>query len=93
MNGKTVLKQLIIIAKGDTIKVVLDARPSSNTDESFETSPIEPLAPQLERANKKFKSAMDLMHAYAAYAHVPLDKETTSLTSFFSGVKPYAFIP
>ena len=33
----------------------------------------EPLAPQLARANKKFKSAIDLMHAYA---HAPLDEET-----------------
>ena len=75
--------------KGDTIKVVLDARPISDTDESVESSPIEPLA-QLERANKKFKPAIDLMHAYA---HATLDKETIFLTSFSSGVKPYAFIP
>ena len=87
--GTTFLKPLIIIPKGDTIKVVLDARHlNSNTDQSFESWPIEPLAPQLARANKKFKSAIDLMYAYA---HAPLDEETITLTSFSSGDKLYAF--
>ena len=88
--GTTFLNPLIIIPKGDTIKVVLDARHlNSNTDQSFESWPIEPLAPQLARANKKFKSAIDLMYAYA---HAPLDEETITLTSFSSGDKLYAFI-
>ena len=43
------------------------------------TRPIEPLAPQLARANKKYKCAIDLMYAYA---HTPLDEET-KLTSLF----------
>ena len=87
--GTTFLNPLIIIPKGDTIKVVLDARHlNSNTDQSFESWPIEPLAPQLARANKKFKSAIDLMYAYA---HAPLDEETITLTSFSSGDKLYAF--
>ena len=88
--GTTFLNPLIIIPKGDTIKVVLDARHlNSNTDQSFESWPIEPLAPQLARANKKFKSAIDLMYAFA---HAPLDEETITLTSFSSGDKVYAFI-
>ena len=88
--GTTFLNPLIFIPKGDTIKVVLDARNlNSNTDQSFESWPIEPLAPQLARANKKFKSAIDLMYAYA---HAPLDEETITLTSFSSGDKLYAFI-
>ena len=87
--GTTFLNPLIIIPKGDTIKVVLDARHlNSNTDQSFESWPIEPLAPQLARANKKVKSAIDLMYAYA---HAPLDEETITLTSFSSGDKLYAF--
>ena len=69
------------------MKVVLDARHlNPNTDQSFES--IEPLAPQLARANRKFKSAIDLMYAYA---HAPLDEETIPLTSFSSGDKLYAF--
>ena len=52
--GTTYLNPLIIIPKGDTIKCVLDARHLiSNTEQSDESWPIEPLAPQLARANKK----------------------------------------
>ena len=78
--GTTYLNPLIIIPKGDTIKCVLDARHlNSNTEQSDESWPIEPLAPQLARANKKYKSAIDLMYAYA---HTPLDEDTIKLTSF-----------
>ena len=88
--GTTSLNPLIIIPKGDTIKCVLDARHlNSNTEQSDESWPIEPLAPQLARANKKYKSAIDLMYAYA---HTPLDEDTIKLTSFSSGDKLFAFI-
>ena len=88
--GTTYLNPLIIIPKGDTIKCVIDARHlNSNTEQSDESWPIEPLAPQLARANKKYKSAIDLMYAYA---HTPLDEDTIKLTSFSSGDKLFAFI-
>ena len=88
--GTTFLNPLIIIPKGDAIKVVLDARHlNSNTNQELESWPIEPLAPQLARANKKYKSTIDLMYPYA---HTPLDKETIKLTGFSSGDKLYAFI-
>ena len=88
--GTTYLNHLIIIPKGDTIKCVLDAgHLNSNTEQSDESWPIEPLAPQLARANKKYKSAIDLMYAYA---HTPLDEDTIKLTSFSSGDKLFAFI-
>ena len=88
--GTTYLNPLIIIPKGDTIKCVLDARHlNSNTEQSDESWPIEPLAPQLARANKKYKSAIDLMYAYA---HTPLDEDTIKLTRFSSGDKLFAFI-
>ena len=52
--GTTFLNPLIIIPKGDSIKVVLDARHLNlNTNQELESWPIEPLAPQLARANKK----------------------------------------
>ena len=52
--GTTYLNPLIIIPKGDTIKCVLDARHlNSNTEQSDESWPIEPLAPQLARAKQK----------------------------------------
>ena len=77
---------MIIIPKGDSIKVVLDARHlNSNTNQELESWPIEPLAPQLARANKKYKSTI-------AYAHTPLDEETVKLTGFSSGDKLYTFI-
>ena len=79
---------LIIIPKGDTIKCVLDARQlNSNTKQSDESWHIEPLAPQLARASKKYKSAIDLMYAYA---HTPLDEDTIKHTSFSSGDKLFA---
>ena len=88
--GTIYLNPLIIIPKRDSIKCVLDARHlNSNTEHSDESWPIEPLAPQLARANKKYKSAIYLMYAYA---HTPLVKETIELTSFSSGDKLFAFI-
>ena len=51
--------------------------------------PIEPLAPELARANKLYKCAIDLIYAYA---HTPLVEETIKLTSFLSGDKLFAFI-
>ena len=88
--GTTILNPLIIIPKGDAIKVVLDARHlNSNTNQELESWPIKPLALQLARANKKYKSTVDLMYAYA---HTPLDEETIKLTGFSSGDKFYTFI-
>ena len=66
-----------------------DRHLNSNTDQQIEFWPIEPLAPQLARANKKDKSTIDLMYAYA---YTPLDKETIKLTGFSSGDKLYTFI-
>ena len=87
--GTTYLIPLIIIPKGDTIKCVIDARHlNSNTEQSDESWPIEPLVPQLARANKKYKSAIDLMYAYA---HTTLDEDTFKLTSFSSDDKLFSF--
>ena len=77
--GTTYLNPLIIIPKGDTIKCVLAARHlNSNTEQSDEYWPIEPLAPQLARANKKYKSAIDLMYAYA-HTHMSSAQSTSTL--------------
>ena len=75
---------------GDSFKCVLDARHlNSNTKQSDESWLIEHLAPQLARANKKYKSAINLKYAYA---HTYLDEETIKLTNFSSGDKLFAFI-
>ena len=88
--GTTYLNPLIFIPKGDSIKCVLDDRHlNSNTEQSDGSWPIEPLAPQLACANKKYKCAIDLMYAYA---HTPFDEETIKLTSFSSGDKLFALI-
>ena len=88
--GTTYLNPLIIIPKSDSIKCVLDARHLiSNTEQSDESWPIEPLAPQLARAIKMYKCSIDLMYAHA---HTPLDEETIKLTSFAIGDKLFAFI-
>ena len=88
--GTTYLNPLIIIPKGDSINCVLDARHlNSNTEQSDESWPIELLAPELARANKKYKSAIDPMYAYA---HTPLDEEAIKLTKLSSGDKLFAFI-
>ena len=88
--GTTFLNPLIIIPKGDAIKVVLDARHlNSNTNQEFESWLIEPLVSQLARANKKYKSTIDLMYAYA---HTPLDEKTIKLTGFSCGDELFTFI-
>ena len=57
--GTTFLNPLIIIPKGDAIKVVFDARHlNSNTNQELESWPIEPLAPQLARANKNINQLL-----------------------------------
>ena len=72
----TSLNPLIITPKGDSTKCVLDARHlNSKTEQSDASWPIEPLAPQLARTNKKYKSAIDLMYAYA---HTPLMKKQSN---------------
>ena len=43
----------------------------------------------MARANKKYKSTIDLMYAYA---HTPLDEETIKITGFSSGDNLYTFI-
>ena len=43
----------------------------------------------MARANKKYKCATDLIHAYA---HIPLDEETIELTTFSFDDKLFAFI-
>ena len=88
--GTTYLNLLIIIPKGDTIKCVLVARHLNSNTEQFDLSwHIEPLAPQLARANKKYKSAIDIMYAYA---HAPLDEDTIKHTRFSTCDKLFAFI-
>ena len=57
--GTTFLNPLIIIPKGDAIKVVIDARHlNSNTNQELESWPIEPLASQLARPIKNINQLL-----------------------------------
>ena len=77
--GTVYSNRMSIIPNGHSIKCVLDARHLYPIPEqSDELWLIEPLAPQLARANKKYKCAIDLMYPYA---HTPLDYETIKHTS------------
>ena len=83
-------RRITTCSRYNSIEYVLDARHlNSNTEQSDESWPIEPLAPQLARANEKYKCAIDLLYVYA---HTPLDEETIKLTSFSSGDTLFAFI-
>ena len=74
----------------ESFEIVSDARClNSNTDQSLEFWPLQPVATQLARANKKDKSAKDLMYAYA---YATLDNETTKMTELSSGNKFFASI-
>ena len=69
---------------------MIDARLlNALTHQEFQSWPIEQLQLQLARANKKYKSVIDVNYAYA---HVLLDDKTSALTSFSTGDKIYAFI-
>ena len=59
------LNPVYIIPERD-IKVIVDARRfNSNLAKALESWPIEPLATQLARANKKSKTVIDFVYAYA----------------------------
>ena len=85
--GTTFLNPLNIIRKKVPLKLFWHL--NSNTDQSSESWPLEPLATQLARADTKYKSAIDLMYAYA---HATLDEETIKLTGFSSGDRLFAFL-
>ena len=52
--GTTCLKPFMIMKQNDSFEIVLDAKnPNSNTDQPSESVPLEFLATQLVRANKK----------------------------------------
>ena len=82
--GLTFLNPLIILKKSHSIKSVLDARHfKSNTVQSPESWPKEPLATQLARSKEQHKSATDLLYAW--------DDQNFNLSGFSSGDQLSAF--
>ena len=64
--GTSFLNPLFILKKNGSPKIVLDAKHLiSNTDQSSESWPLEPLATQLAGANEFYESTIDHMYAKA----------------------------
>lgn len=88
--GSMFINPVIILPKGDIIKLVIDARYlNSITDLSSYSWPLEPLTTLLTRINGKYFTSSDLS---SAYNQVPLTDDTQRLTSFVIGSKQYTFM-
>ena len=75
--------------KNDYVKLVIDARyPSSVTDLTNYSRPLEPVQMIMTRVSGKFFSVSDLS---CAYHQVPLSFETQKLTIFIIGGRQYTF--
>jgi len=81
--GNEFINPIIILLKGDTIKIVLDARYlNSVTDLSSYYWPLEPLEMLLTRIKGKWFTTADMAYAYA---QTPLTEATQRLCGFVTG--------
>ena len=88
--GSYFINPVILIPKGDKIKLVIDARYlNSITDLTHYSWPLEPLSTLLQKFKGKYFCTSDLS---SAYNQVPLTEETQKLTTFVIGSKQYAFL-
>ena len=79
----TFINPVIILAKGESLKIVLDARYLiSLIDESKCNWPIEPIQVILTKINGKYFTTADMN---SAYNQMPLDKKSRRLTQFVIG--------
>ena len=86
----TFLNPVIILAKGESLKMVLDARYlNSLIDESKCNWPIEPIQVILTKINGKYFTIADMN---SAYNQMPLDEQSRRLTQIFIGNQQYDFI-
>ena len=73
-TGNTFTNPVIILRKGESLKIVLDARYlNSMIDESKCNWPIEPVEVALTRINGTIFTTADL---YSAYNQIPLDEQS-----------------
>ena len=87
--GSMFINPTIILPKGDTIKLVIDAGYlNSISDLSSYSWPLEPLNTMLTRINGKYVTTSDLL---SAYNQVPLTNEIQKLASFVIGSKQFTF--
>ena len=88
-KGNTFINPVIILAKGESLKIVLDARYlNSLIDESRCNWPIELIQVILTKINGKFFTTADMN---SAYNQMPLDEQSRRLTQFVIGNQRYEF--
>ena len=88
-KGNTFINPVIILAKGESLKIVLDARYlNSLIDESKCIWPIEPIQVILTKINGKYFTTADMN---SAYNQMPLDEQSRRLTQFVIGNQQYEF--
>ena len=88
-KGNTFINPVIILAKGESLKIVLDARYlNSLIDESKCNWPIEPIQVILTKTNGKYFTTADMN---SAYNQMPLDEQSRRLTQFVIGNQQYEF--
>ena len=86
--GSEFINPIIILPKGNTIKLVIDARYlNSITDLSRYSWPLEPIRSLLAKLKGNYFTTSDLR---SAYSQVPLTEETKQLVSFVIGSKQYS---
>ena len=88
-KGNTFINPVIILAKGESIKIVLDARYlNSLIDESKFNCPIEPIKVILTAINGKYFTLADMN---SAYNQMPLVEQSRRLAQFVIGNQQYEF--
>ena len=88
-TGNTFTNPVIILRKGEPLKILLDARYlNSMIDESKGNWPIEPFDVALTRINGTIFTTADLN---SAYNQIPLDEQSMIYTQFTIGNEQYCF--
>ena len=83
------INPIIILPKGDIVKLVIDARYlNSITDLTSYSWPLKPVGALLDRLIGKYFTTSEL---FSAYNQVTLTEKTQKLTSFVIGSKQYTF--
>ena len=87
-KGNTFINPVIILAKGESLNIVLDARYlNSLIDESKCNWPIEPIQVILTKINGKYFTTADM----PLYNQMPLDEQSRRLTQLVIGNQQYEF--
>ena len=85
----TLINRVIILAKGESLKIVLDARYlNSFIDESKSNLPNEPFQVILTKINGEYFTTVD---TNSTYNQMPLDKQPRRLKRFVFGNQQYEF--